>query len=143
MKKSIKVFSSILTCLLFGLNSISGQDLAVPFFSKDIQLIGKTETKEIAYPFIDSLKTVAFKVISLLDSGEVVIELYTPSGEKNSGYFRLGGNINYVMKKKWDNNNKKVSGRVSRTIPKPMRGVWKAKIIAKKAYGVITLQLSK
>jgi hypothetical protein len=146
MKKLIKVFSSILTCLLFGLNSLSGQDLPVPFFSKEIQLIGKTETKEIAYPFIiESLNSVTFKVISLIDSGEVIIELYTPSGEKNPGYFKLGGNINHVMMKKWDKNNtnKKVSGWMSRTIPKPMNGAWKAKIISKSAYGLITLQLLK
>jgi hypothetical protein len=141
MKKSINTLSSILTCLLFGLNSLSGQNNSTLSFSRSIELNGEPYEAELALPVKDSLYSVTFSILSSISAGQVSIEMYNPIGVRN-GYTKLGGKMNLlIMKRKYVNiENKKAS--CSMTIKDPIRGEWKAKIKASGAYGSITLQLT-
>ena len=141
MKKALFL---IMICFIAKTSTMEGQDKGVPFYSKELILKGESEVRQIELPIIDSLKIITITVVSKIDEGELIIELYNPTGEKNSGYFKLGGKMNLVMKRNdMGNSNKKLSASVSRTIPYPMRGVWKAKVISKGAYGSITVLLIK
>ena len=147
MKKLFLTIPVILLVFLISTALALGQDNKKLLFDKQLQLDGKTETQEITMPFKDSLEYVSIKINAVIQSGELTVELYNPSGEKY-GNFSISGVISKVTKKeelllRGHSYSTGASGNLLRTIKDPQRGLWKAKLITKKAVGVINFQFTK
>lgn len=147
MKKLFFTIPVILLAFFISNASVLGQDNTKLLFDKRVQLDGKTETQEITMPFKDSLDYVSIKINAVIQSGELTVELYSPSGEKY-GNFSISGEIRKVTKNeelllRGHSYSTGASGNLLRTIKEPQRGIWKAKLISKKAVGVINFQFTK
>lgn len=149
MKKSLNKFSVVILISILSIYSAFGQDKTKYDIQKLIKLNNESDVQEIVLPVKDSLNSVTIVVYSDILAGDVTIEIYDPTGEKN-GYFSIGcqsntiitDNKKYLGKTVYRTNPDKASGNLSRTIKKPIGGDWKVKIIPKNAIGTVNIDFA-
>ncbi len=148
MKKRSILSVIILITLTFHPAFIYSQDSirqSIPI--KQIQLKGESGEREVTLPLRDSLSYINFEIKAYINTGELTIELLDPFGEKY-GNFSIAGLPVPEGKQETEMVRGKVytynaSGTLVRYVKLPVRGMWRAKIITKDAFGLIDFNLTR
>lgn len=111
--------------------------------SRRITLEKESEKLEILLPISGSIVNFTIKIWSEIFDGELTIEIYDPSGEKQGNY-AIDNQISLKPKKseKKDVSGSKevVSGTITKSVEYPKNGNWKVLIIPKNATGTIEIK---
>lgn len=142
MKAKVILIYIVLISSILHHGLIYGQDSlrkSIPI--KQLTLDGGSGEQTLQIPLRDSLISINFEIKATIVSGELTVELYDPYDEKY-GYFSLAGSQSSVDKQNTDFVRGKTylaeaSGSLVRFVNQPPTGFWKAKIISKKALGVV------
>jgi hypothetical protein len=105
---------------------------------RKITLNGESSKLEIILPVADRIWNFTIKISSEIKEGELTIEIYDPSGEKQGNYsIDSQSSLKPNKTEKTANPNVKeiVTGQISKSIDFPKNGNWKIAIIPKNAKG--------
>lgn len=105
---------------------------------RKVSLNRESEKMDILIPILGSISTFSIKISSEISEGELIIEIYDPTGEKQGNYFIDTQNSlkpNKIEKTTNPDVKESVIGHISKLIDYPINGNWKVSIIPKYTVG--------
>ena len=110
---------------------------------RQISLNEDSEKKEILIPISGPIVRFTINIASRISEGELTIEMYDPSGEKQGNYSvdnQISARLDKSDKNAKMTNKEIVTGKIDKSIEYPISGNWKVLIIPKNASGELLIE---
>jgi hypothetical protein len=149
MKKVILYLLLATGLIIVNTGTVSGQDVTVFRTESRITFDSESEEREVSVGVSDINTIMTLNIESFISSGHLTIEIYDPTGVKESN-FNLGYSVKSkneeIKVKKADNKTmaseeSPVRGNINKSIKNPIQGDWIIKMIAKNATGIIRINV--